>query len=562
MSQSKAKFVALNDKQWNVFTGWLINNSEPWMIPYSNTPNAQNFRVTWRWIETRLWFYQFWQSFAWSDYPRWIWAYYRSNPANDRIVVRYNIDSSTKLVAVNPSDWTQVNITTLTNITSNNRMTFVSGNDSLYCMNWADQMWKLNWTTYSVPSLWITLRPSFWAWFDNCLFVSWDANSPNSIYKSAQNNPESFTWTWSDLFTASYPITWLASAAQTLYIFTDSTIDMINNNSIKQIGSTLVYTSLPLDANEWAVNNWSIAVFWRDIYFLSKSNKIKKISPWQALHYDVTEVSNRASRGITATMDSLDSDQSSSFAYVIPELQIIKWFVKTKWSSFNDICIVYNTEYDEFMIDTNKTFYWWVNYKTQNFTISQIEPKIYQDEYWYTDDDSPIQFRYDTKIMTFTDPTFLKCLWQTRTYLAINSLWEVYQNIYADWALVDSKLINSSSIPLLSWWIWTKAIWTYAIWTDWATSDDLQNTVIIRDKWYLRIKAKEFYVSYVSYALWSRVLLQNLTPQVEQLPFLAYTNRFVDTQSINLWFIQDIYWNNVCNLYWIQITWATLDNNS
>lgn len=523
MGQTKAKFMPLNDKEGNIFTWGIIDNSEAWMIPYSNTPYARNFRVSWRGIYIAPWFYQFGDSLTGTDYPRGIWAYYRSAVANDRIIVRYNIDSTHKLVAVNPSDWTQVNISTASIITSDNRMNFVSGNDSLYCMNWVDEMGKLNWTTYSKPSLWVTLKPSFWAFFDNSLFVAWDSTSPNSLYKSAENNPESFTWTGSDLFTSSFPIVGLASAAQTLYIFSENTIDMINNNSIKQIGSSLVYTSIPLEANEWAMNHNCIAVFWRDVYFLSKSNKIKRVSPAQALHYDVTEVSHRANRWINKTMESLDSDQSTWFCYVIPEQQLIKWFVKTKGSTFNDICIIYNTEYDEFLIDDNKPFYWGINYKTQNFTISQIEPKIYKDEYGSTNDDSPVQFTYRTKVLTFWTPTLNKLLRQLRTYLSLNKIWKVYQNVYADWWLIDSKLIDSSTIPQAIQWIGTTAIWTTTIGTEWVNgniTDTLYNTTIVRDKGYLRVKAKEFYVEYISYELWTQLLLQNLDAQVESLPYL------------------------------------------
>jgi hypothetical protein len=520
MSQSKAKFIPLQDKKWTVFTGGIVDNSEPWMISYSNTPYARNFRVSWKGISQRLWFSQFWADLGATDYPRWISAYYRSVLADDRIIVRYNVDATHKLVAVHPTTWAQTSISTASLITSDNRMNFMSANDSLYCMNWVDEFWKLNWTTYSKPSLWITLKPSFWAWFDNSLFVSWDPAAPNRLYKSAENNPESFTWTWADIFDSSFPIVWLASAAQTLYVFSEQNIDMINNNSIKQVGSTLVYTSIPLEASEWAMNHNTIWVFWRDVYFLSKSGKIKKVQPNGMLHYDCIEVSHRANRGINTTMDKLDSDQSSGFCYVVPELQIIKWHLKSKWSNFNDICIVYNTEYDEFMVDDHKVFYGGINYKTQNFTISQIEPKIYLDEYGYTDDDSPIQFRYDTKIMNFWEPTMLKCLWQVRTYLSLNRLGKIYQNIYADWSLVDSKLIDSNTIPIDDSWLWTLPIWTYPIWEEWAYPDELFNTTIVRDKGYLRVKAKTFQISYVSYDLWSRLLLQMTEPQVEQLHFL------------------------------------------
>lgn len=518
MPQSKAKFIPLSDKEWPIFTGGIIDNSEPYMLPYKNTPYARNFRVNGRWISQRLWFSQFWDNLWSSDYPRGISAYYRSVIANDRIIVRYNVDATHKLVEVNPTTWAQASISTAWLITSDNRMNFISANDSLYCMNGIDLIGKLNWTTYSNPIA--TYKPSFWAYFDNSLFISGDVANPNTFYKSVPNDPEDFAWAWSDVFTSSFPIVWLASASQTLYVFSENNIDMINNNSIRQVGSSLVYTSVPLEANEWANNHNCIWTFGRDVYFLSKSNKIKKVSPWQALHYDISELSHRANRWITKTMETLDSDQSAWFCYVVPELQLIKWHLKTRWSAFNDICIVYNTEYDEFMVDDHKVFYGWVNYKTQNFTISQIEPKIYKDEYGFTDDDSPIQFRYDTKALVYWNPTMNKLLWQTRLFLWLNKLWKVYQNIYADGSLVDSKLIDDSTIPISVSWIWTQAVWTYAVWTEWFIEDQLYNTTIVRDKWYLRVKAKEFIISYVSDALWTRLLLQNLDTQVEQLPYL------------------------------------------
>lgn len=114
-----------------------------------------------------------------------------------------------------------------------------------------DLIGKLNGTTYTNPIA--TRKPSFGAFFDNSAFISGDSAAPNTLYKSVPNNPEDFTGTGSDQFTSSYPIVGLAASAQTLYIFSENSIDMINNNSIRQIGTSLVYTSLPLEAMEGAM---------------------------------------------------------------------------------------------------------------------------------------------------------------------------------------------------------------------------------------------------------------------------------------------------------------------
>lgn len=113
--------------------------------------------------------------------------------------------------------------------------------------------------------------------------------------------------------------------------------------------------------------------------------------------YDFQELSHRAYNGITKTMESLSSDQSTSFGYAIPSSQIICWHMKTKSATYNDIVIVYNYVYDEWMVDTNKSFSMGTLYNNVPYTISAINTSVFKDEIGTTDDDAPIQFRYDTK---------------------------------------------------------------------------------------------------------------------------------------------------------------------
>lgn len=63
----------------------------------------------------------------------------------------------------------------------------------------------------------------------------------------------------------------------------------------------------------------------------------------------------------------------------------------------NDTVITYNYEFDEWMVDTNKSFGGGTLFDSSPYAISSVNPTVYLDEYGTTDDDSPIQFRYDTK---------------------------------------------------------------------------------------------------------------------------------------------------------------------
>lgn len=554
MSFAKSKSIPLADKQWSVFTWGIVDNSEPNLIPYQNTPFGRNFRVNWQGISIAPWFVQVGDNFdSQSNYPRGIWPYLRSNPANDSIIVNYPLDGTHHLVWVDPVTYIQTAITTAGLITSTNRMNFISAQDSLYCMNWVDLIGKLNGTTYSNPIA--TYKPSFGVWFDNSMFVAGDPAAPNRMYKSAENNAESYSGSGADIFDSSYPVTWLAVAGQTLYVFSETTIDMLNNNSIKQVGTSLVYTSVPLEATEWAVNHNSIVSVGKDVYYLSKSNKIKKVAPNSMLHYDVTELSNRRYQGITKTMKTLDADQTKSFSVHIPDAQLIKWYVKTNGATFNDLCIIYHYEFDEFMADDHRVFYGECWYKTKAFAISQIEPKIYRDEYGTTNDWSLIQFYYRTKNLDFWEPTINKELWQSRTFISLNTLAEVVQNVYANDGLVDTITITKNDIPVVIEGIGTKAVWTFAIWEEETQSDiKLYNVTIVREKWDLQVRAEHFEFEYTCSTLGAQLLLQKLEPRIEMLDQLTTsTNWNTPVTTINLSPLQDSVWNNILDSNWEQI---------
>lgn len=523
MSQKNAKFIPMQDSKWVVFTWGIIDNSEPNVIPYQNTPYARNFRVNAGGISVRPWYYTFSSLSGTGVEPFWITSYTRWGWATSYILVGYK-HSATEYLTLVDSTWAQSYVTTNADITSESRMNFLPANDFVYCMNGADTYWKLSGTTYTIPASGIAnFKPSFGVFFNNCWWVSGNPNAPTKLYKSVSNNLDDYSSTGSDSFTSPYPIKWLGVNQQSLYVFTQYGIDVFNTNSINQVGGTIVYQSKPLEATEWCTNHNLIVSIGKGIFYISPSNKIRKINPTSFGMYDFTELSHRAWNGITKTMESLDSDQSEWFGFAIPEKQLICWHLKTKGATYNDIVITYNYEFDEWMVDTNKSFSGGTLFNSKPYTISTINPTVFRDEEGSTDDDAPIQFRYDTKWIDLWEPTILKCLWQTRTFLKLNVLWEIYQNIYADWSLIDSKLINQSAIPQSSAWLGTSSIWTYSIGTEWAWDwvDTLYNTVIVRDKWYLRVKAKTFYVSYVSGKSWTQCLIQKLEPQMEQLNFLT-----------------------------------------
>ena len=106
--------------------------------------------------------------------------------------------------------------------------------------------------------------------------------------------------------------------------------------------------------------------------------------------------------------------------------------MKSAGATFNDTVVVYDTIKDVFLIDSNKFFYGATVFNSNYYAISNIEAKVYQDEYGQTDDDSPTPFVYWTKEFAMGDPTMRKILREVRTFLDMNELATLTQEIWVD----------------------------------------------------------------------------------------------------------------------------------
>ena len=57
-------------------------------------------------------------------------------------------------------------------------------------------------------------------------------------------------------------------------------------------------------------------------------------------------------------------------------------------STVNDVCIIYDTNKDQFLVDTNKYFYDAANFHNKNYAVSQFTPTVFYDEYGADDNGS------------------------------------------------------------------------------------------------------------------------------------------------------------------------------
>lgn len=547
MSYSTAKPISPE----SAFSGGFCDNTQNLFLKDQYSPYLRNARLDWQSTIIRPWHSLFATLTAWS-YPKGIWSYLRSDPTNDVLVVRHNKSWTEKLATITESG-TVIDITTDANILSDNRMFFQNVADVIYCMNGSDGMGKLSGTTYTVPSTGIaSFAPSFSVVFGGSHWASWWSTNSNKVYKSVADNYEDFSSTGSDSFTFSEQIVWLSANLQALFYFTKNTISVTGVGDITDTAWTITYNTRALNVKEWAVNNASIVEVGDWTYFLSSSNAISKIARGTTVNgFDVIDLSSRKYAGIDVLMSTLDKDQSDSFGVYLPDVWLIKWYVRTAWATFNDICIVYDTIKDAFLVDSGKPFYDSVFFKWYTYAVSMIEPKVYQDEINQDDEDSAIDFEYWTKKFYISDPTYKKILWESRTLLDMNDLAEPTQEIWIDWKLIDSKTINSLRLiqdylsdidweilidteleslttefywKTLVWWLWTDAVWLSPIGmttTSLTEEDDYVENIILRTKWNLNVKWREVQFRFYNSSLAWKVRLKNLSMLAEVLPWLT-----------------------------------------
>lgn len=533
MSFLNSKYIYPSSKKGAVFSGGIVNNSPNTHLWDNYSPYWINFRLDGQSVINRPWF-QTLVTVDWTDYPRWIATYLRAGGAN-RLVVRQNVDATHDLVSITEA-WVATNISTASDITVDTRMSFVNIADTLYCMNWTD-FGKLVATTYTnIPtsSSHLPVAPKFGTFFAGCHWVSGfsTASDSNKVYKSPTNSFEDFTASGSDIFTFPETVNALSVGGQAIFAFTTNTIHTCTLGDQVETAWVITFSFKPIQATEGAIANASVVSVGSNLYYLSSSNKINMIARGSNVYgFEVVELSDRKYAGISTLTQSLDADQSDSFAQYYPEQSLIKWFLKSNGATFNDTCIIYDVEKDMFLQDTAKYFYDATYLNGQVYTVSTITPTVFKDEYGADDDGSWINFEYWTKAFDEGEFTLKKNYWESRADVRISELASLTQEIYIDsWVdiywnitgkLIDTKTIDSDNIEIASSGIGTGLIGSFTIGEEWPSAQEMCPVTILRTKGNLNVRWYSIQFRYTNTVIGSKVQLLRMGYKTEVLPWLT-----------------------------------------
>lgn len=260
-----------------------------------------------------------------------------------------------------------------------------------------------------------------------------------------------------------------------------------------------------------------------EIFYITPSNSVSQIVRGANVNgYDTINLSDQEWAGITEYMKEIPKGQTDSRGYYQEDTNLIHWFFKGQDSTIYNKTVIYDVINKKFLIDTNRYFYGGIFYEGKNYTISNIESKVFYDEVSYDDQGSPIPFEYRTKYFYVSWWTFKNTLRESRTLLDINSLAVVDQTIWIDWGQKDMKTVNSDNLPTqVSTGIGTQEIGTYAIGTEWLVvtpNSDMHEIYILRTKGNLNKKGIKIQRRRTMWVVWGRVRLKNLLPRLETLP--------------------------------------------
>ena len=390
------------------------------------------------------------------------------------------------------------------------------------------------WAWASVTITGQPAAPSFGAFFAWCQWVGWYTTTGygNQVSKSPNNAPSNFTGAGSDLFTFPENVTGIKSGGQSIFVFSTNTLHACTLGDQVETAWVISFSFKPIQTTEGATNNASIVSVGSNVYYLSSSNKINMIARGSNVYwFEVVELSDRKYKGISRLMQSLDKDQSSSFATYYPEQSIIKWFMKSNGSDLNDVCIIYDVEKDMFLQDTNKYFYDGTSFKGFNYTVSQITPTVFKDEFWTDDDGSGISFEYWTKWFDEGEYTLKKGYWESRTDVALsdlavltqeiymNSSVDIYWNVYG--ALIDTKTVSSNNFTIEPSGIGTGLIGDFTIGEEWPEAISMYPVTILRTKWNLNTRGYSIQYRYTNSVIGGRVQLLRLGYKMEILPSIT-----------------------------------------
>lgn len=390
----RLKMKQLQTDTWGYFSWGIVGGEGIHITWLKYALDGRNWRIKNGALTPRDGFY------AISEDPETLWAK-KIRGITDNQALFVVCDKMFYEVNVDTGAWTELS-SMWNRFTNDVDIEFINFWKYTICFSWDDypRVWdnvadtRTKLTSSNIES-WSV--PRFGAKFAYWTYVAWWWAKSNILYISrgvTTTNPQyayDWVWSWSEKLETQSNIESIVSNRERLYIFTEESIEIITTNSLASVGSVTTTYAVPIAWKNRVGSHRSVVVADNIIMFLTKENEIKTIAyfPW-ITEADIGNLSNRQWRSIQSFMSTLDVDQSGSFGYFHKEKKLVKWHLREKGYTFNNIILVYDITNDERYIDDNKYFSCSTEYNWVYYTWSDVTAFVYIDEIGGDDDGWPV----------------------------------------------------------------------------------------------------------------------------------------------------------------------------
>lgn len=438
------------------FSKWLCDWAGDNRMPYAYSTDLRNIRIINQVTTIRKWYKSVVDDVTWTTIKGLV-----SNNSNLYVVV------DSKLKSCDLTNWNYTNIWSLPN--DNDVWTITFGKYTIILTGWVPYVY--DWATLSAVTTYVTnSNPSFGTEFLNFTWIAWTWSFSNILYQSrpiiSTNQEYSYDWngSWAWQIIMKSNILWMVATLSRLVIFTEKSIEYIDRGSYTTIGWVLNFYPNPIAQWERLANNRCAVSAWDKIFLLTADKKIKTIDYISWIDdLKIWELSDDEKVWIPNFMNSLNDDLSKSVWFYDQKNKLIKFFVRSKNSLTNDICIIWDLVNKTFLVDNNKFYSILTNHNNKVYAWSCLNSYLYEDEIWTDDDWWEIAWYRYWAILVNGNQNKNKMYNSVSTSGTINSTTKIRKEVILDWDIIDSSLIerqeniiwgtaSSSTWSIMTWW--------------------------------------------------------------------------------------------------------------
>lgn len=448
--------------------------------------------------------------------------------------IQWITSNNDRLYVVNNARLVEVNYTAdpititdrwaLTGLTSTTKCNFI--NYGIYTIILTGIWYPFVWDWSSLTQLTSTnidvnSNPQFWTRFAGFTVVNSQVNKnailiSNPISLAVQTNAYDWNGASADSITYDGNVLWVVGTLNNLWIFTSTTIERMDKSNLSTVWDVASLYSIPLARGQELMNENCIVPAWDVIFFLTKNKKIWVIN-YQST---VAEPSLKIISDIDINsidwymQDQIDEDQTGAFWIFDSVNNLAKFFIKSRESTVNDVCIIYDIQRNTWLKDNNKFYSSLTMLNNQLYAGSALDYRVYKDEYGSSDAWDAIEWYFETTDQVYWTPRQQKQFRGASIAWQINSLANIRRQILIDDTLVFDKVIVWENIAWNIWWlgiggmdIWWTPIW----WEMYSYQSDLVPFERIIDWASLRSSGKKVKMIFSDDSVWWNFVLDFLS---------------------------------------------------